>query len=469
MKKKSVLNIIMVLVIVLIAVCGFLAIRALTGPGSSDGSALQISVRDTSGIVTVERNGIAYEVEKDAMVRAGDIFRTKTSAQLTLDGAMGTAVLGENTEMEVGEDALSLHTGEVFADGRSAEKTAILIESGTVTADKAVLTVTAQTGSQAIYVYSGLVTLSGEAITEPLTADAGECILCVENENGTIEAETTSFTAGALSDEQINNLQNCSMDDSFCFTEKELTKVLTLRQEEKEKAQQAQLLVGEQAKSELEQEQAALEGAQTTQPNSTTVISETPQGTTQSGSTQSGTQSNMQGATTPNSTQQNTTQGTTGGTTQSGSTSTGGSTGGTTTNQQKYVTIEIRCDTILNNMGNLTGGKEAYVPSNGVILSTSKIEFTEGETVFDVLQRACSRAGIQLEYRYTPLYGSYYIEGINQLYEFDCGDESGWMYKVNGWFPNYGCSSYTLKEGDVIVWCYTCNGLGADVGDTSFQ
>ena len=47
----------------------------------------------------------------------------------------------------------------------------------------------------------------------------------------------------------------------------------------------------------------------------------------------------------------------------------------------------------------------------------------------------------------------------------DCGNESGWMYKVNGWFPNYGCSKYMLEDGDTIVWCYTCNGLGADVGD----
>ena len=40
------------------------------------------------------------------------------------------------------------------------------------------------------------------------------------------------------------------------------------------------------------------------------------------------------------------------------------------------------------------------------------------------------------------------------------------MYKVNGWFPNYGCSSYYLKDGDVIEWVYTCD-LGKDVGDNS--
>ena len=37
------------------------------------------------------------------------------------------------------------------------------------------------------------------------------------------------------------------------------------------------------------------------------------------------------------------------------------------------------------------------------------------------------------------------------------------MYKVNGWFPNYGCSRYSLKQGDVIEWVYTCD-LGRDVG-----
>lgn len=127
-------------------------------------------------------------------------------------------------------------------------------------------------------------------------------------------------------------------------------------------------------------------------------------------------------------------------------------------------TIEIRCDTILDNLANLEPGKDAYVPTDGIVLAATTASFTEGETVFDVLKRVCEQKGIPLEYSYTPLYESYYVEGIHHLYEFDCGSESGWMYKVNGWFPNYGCSDYALSQGDTIVWCYTCNGLGADVG-----
>ena len=103
------------------------------------------------------------------------------------------------------------------------------------------------------------------------------------------------------------------------------------------------------------------------------------------------------------------------------------------------------------------------VPEDGVIFPTTTVTFYEGESVFNVLQREMRKAGIHMEFEDTPMYNSAYIEGINNLYEFDCGELSGWMYKVNGWFPNYGCSRYQLKEGDVIEWVYTCD-LGVDVG-----
>ena len=129
-----------------------------------------------------------------------------------------------------------------------------------------------------------------------------------------------------------------------------------------------------------------------------------------------------------------------------------------------YCTIAIYCSTILDNWDNLDPAKAEFVPDDGVILAAVTAGFSEGETVFNVLERVCTAYDIQLEYSWTPLYNSYYIEGINHLYEFDCGAESGWMYKVNGWLPNYGCSAYTLTGGESIVWCYTRNGLGLDVG-----
>lgn len=133
--------------------------------------------------------------------------------------------------------------------------------------------------------------------------------------------------------------------------------------------------------------------------------------------------------------------------------------------QEMTCTITIVCDTIFDNLDSLEEEKAPYVPKDAMILPETTVSFAEGDTVFEVLQKVCTAAEIQLEYSWTPLYNSYYIEGINHLYEFNCGFESGWMYKVNEWFPNYGCSAYTLKDGDAIVWCYTCVGLGADVGE----
>ena len=126
-------------------------------------------------------------------------------------------------------------------------------------------------------------------------------------------------------------------------------------------------------------------------------------------------------------------------------------------------TFSISCATILNNWDKCDESKKPLVPADGVILPTTTVTFTEGESVFDVLQRLCRENGIHMESSWTPMYNSAYVEGINNLYEFDVGSLSGWMYSVNGWFPNYGCSRYALQNGDVVKWVYTCD-LGYDVG-----
>lgn len=134
----------------------------------------------------------------------------------------------------------------------------------------------------------------------------------------------------------------------------------------------------------------------------------------------------------------------------------------------KTATISISCETILENLDMFDKDKIDVLPVDGIILSTRQVTFYEGESVFDLLQRVVKDAGIHMEFVFTPIYNSAYVEGINNLYEFDCGPLSGWMYKVNGWFPNYGASRYKLEEGDIINWVYTCD-LGADVGNVDFR
>ena len=126
-------------------------------------------------------------------------------------------------------------------------------------------------------------------------------------------------------------------------------------------------------------------------------------------------------------------------------------------------TLEIRCDTLLGSLDKLSEGKAALVPEDGMLLPVTEVEFTGGNSVFDVFRQTLKNQKIHFEYVDASAYDSVYIEGIGNLYEFDCGPQSGWMYSVNGTYPGLGCSGYTLADGDVIVFRYTLN-LGADVG-----
>lgn len=133
------------------------------------------------------------------------------------------------------------------------------------------------------------------------------------------------------------------------------------------------------------------------------------------------------------------------------------------TDKELTCTLSVRCDAIFKNIGWLDAEKADIIPKDGVIYAEQNVTFYEGESVFNVLVREMKRSKIHMEFENTPIYNSAYIEGIANLYEFDCGELSGWMYKVNGWFPNYGCSRYQLKQGDRVEWVYSCD-LGWDVG-----
>lgn len=143
----------------------------------------------------------------------------------------------------------------------------------------------------------------------------------------------------------------------------------------------------------------------------------------------------------------------------------------------EYCYVTISCETINDNKNKIKKEKLPFVPDDGIILHQTKVSFTKGESAFDVLRRACQenvcsdrcqyclKNGIQLEYTYTPAFETYYVEGIHQLYEMDCGSSSGWIYSVNGNFPSVGSSDYRIAPGDKIVFFYTCDN-GMDVEST---
>lgn len=127
------------------------------------------------------------------------------------------------------------------------------------------------------------------------------------------------------------------------------------------------------------------------------------------------------------------------------------------------VTMSINCHTATANGMHLDSKWAGIVPASGVILPASYFAIEDGDTVLDVLIRARDKYKLHMDY--SGKASGAYVKGINNLYEFDGGRWSGWMYCVNGWYPNYGCGVYYLKAGDVIQWNYTCDlGLDLDAG-----
>lgn len=135
---------------------------------------------------------------------------------------------------------------------------------------------------------------------------------------------------------------------------------------------------------------------------------------------------------------------------------------GSNASEKLSCVLSISCANLVGNT-TLAEEKRSLVPEDGWLLAPVECSFSAGESVFELLHRETRARKIHMEYVQTPAYGSAYIEGIGNLYEFDGGPQSGWMFSVNGEFPNYGCSKVVLADGDRVEWVYTCD-LGLDVG-----
>jgi hypothetical protein len=88
----------------------------------------------------------------------------------------------------------------------------------------------------------------------------------------------------------------------------------------------------------------------------------------------------------------------------------------------------------------------------GVILDAYVLPLNEGDTVLELTKRATRAEKIPMEYRGRGALA--YVEGIDNLYEFDHGPESGWLYYVNGERPKQGAGVYKPASGDRIEWVF---------------
>ncbi len=121
------------------------------------------------------------------------------------------------------------------------------------------------------------------------------------------------------------------------------------------------------------------------------------------------------------------------------------------------VKIAIRCEKAVENWDKLNDSakNESIVPKSGIILDMQDYNAKEGDTAFDVLKSACESNGISLNYTGNVKRKTIYINGINGLYERDCGSASGWVYSINNEFPMASSGGYTVKDGDIIEFHFT--------------
>lgn len=132
------------------------------------------------------------------------------------------------------------------------------------------------------------------------------------------------------------------------------------------------------------------------------------------------------------------------------------------------VTVLAECSTVLSHMDIIDPAVNPpeVVPEDGVIIARCEVSLPEGATAFDALAAAARKQRVRVDYTGSA-YGTY-VRGIGYVTEFGFGELSGWMYTVNGKFPDVSVSDRVLESGDAVEFRYTCD-LGRDVGDDYYD
>ena len=494
--KRRIANSIMVFAILLIAFSGVMAVGSVKGWFDKEGDPKTFTVADKVGEASIERSGIAYSLQKGTILKKGDRIETISGSSFHFKRTDSDIIVNENTKLRITANNQSklgfqLEKGEVYIRRISNEVALDVIygKDGTCLLSwqdaKTAVSLDVQDGTQSVHVLSGSISITYPE--ENVEVSSGNSFSSVVHRDGKIESTVQKYSVEALDDFVLQQALKFNEDDTLCFQKNTITAVLNERKQEQKDANEELLTLDKKVvkkedtmknpevvvsePDEEKKENASKEKIQPTkEAGKKNHVSNIEQGkkdnkTPEAGSTTLNPQiknSHNENAKEGNSQKEkdNTKK------QETTKTETKEPSPSLSKDAEKQVfscTISISCSSILDHTDQLKESKTGYVPSDGNILSTTKVEFTEGETVYDILKRVCDTLGIQMEASYTPIYKSYYVEGIHNLYEFDCGKQSGWMYKVNGWYPNYGCSSYKVKDGDAIVWNYTCEGLGADV------
>lgn len=91
----------------------------------------------------------------------------------------------------------------------------------------------------------------------------------------------------------------------------------------------------------------------------------------------------------------------------------------------------------------------------GTILPATKVSIKDGDTILQVLLHAASSHSPKLVVDYTGSGAMAYVQGIDNIYEFDYGAKSGWLFKQNGVSLTKSVGVTNIKAGDRIECYYT--------------
>lgn len=129
------------------------------------------------------------------------------------------------------------------------------------------------------------------------------------------------------------------------------------------------------------------------------------------------------------------------------------------------VTFSADCKSVLGRMDTIdpSVNQPSVIPPDGVVIGECTLSLPEGSSAFDALITAARQQQVRVDY--TGSSWGTYVRSIGYISEFGFGELSGWMYRVNGEFPQVYAGEFTLHEGDVVEFVYTCD-LGGDVGDS---
>lgn len=211
-KKKNFANAVMLFLILIIAVSGVLTVGKIQGWFEKKDNVLMKSAV-VRGVTNIERKGIWYTLNADAVLQKEDTAETKNGAQIRIALQENDYLtLNERTQIKIiecSEEQVSVKVlqGEIFGNVQEYNGVfAVEYEGHKAELNDAVFSVNVQNGSSNLNLYAGNISvcLKNDVQTQ---VEAGEVLSVVQNEDGAISYEIREFSVESLNEFQIAQAQ----------------------------------------------------------------------------------------------------------------------------------------------------------------------------------------------------------------------------------------------------------------------